>query len=78
MTDGQGIPLSATVTAANVNDIMELFPLLAKMPPVGGKRGPKRERPKRLQGDRGYDSDPARDLLRWLEITPVLAKRNTR
>jgi transposase len=47
------------------------------MPPVGGKPGPKRERPERLQGDRGYDSEPVRQLLRWLGITPVLAARNT-
>lgn len=77
MTDGQGIPLSATVTAANVNEITELFRLLTDMPPVGGKPGPKRQRPKRLQGDRGYDSEPARQLLRWLRITPVLGKRKT-
>jgi hypothetical protein len=30
-----------------------------------------------LQGDRGYDSGPVRQLLRWLGITPVLAERNT-
>lgn len=77
MTDDQGIPLSATVTAANVNEVMELFHVLTSMPPVGGKPGPKRQRPERLQGDRGYDSEPARQLLRWLGITPVLAKRHT-
>ena len=47
------------------------------MPPVGGKPGPKREKPQRLQGDRGYDSEGVRRLLRWLRITPVLAKRKT-
>ena len=31
----------------------------------------------RTQGDRGYDSEPVRILLRWLGITPVLAARNT-
>lgn len=77
MTDGQGIPLSATLTAANVNEITELFHLLTQMPPVGGKPGPKRQRPERLQGDHGYDSEPARQLLRWLGITPVLGKRKT-
>jgi transposase len=47
------------------------------MPNVGGKPGPKRQLPERLQGDRGYDSEPVRQLLRWLGITPVLARRNT-
>jgi len=77
MTDGQGIPLSATVTAANVNEVTEVFDVLTSMPPVGGKPGPKRQKPERLQGDRGYDSEPVRQLLRWLGIIPVLAERNT-
>ena len=45
------------------------------MPPVGGKPGPQRQKPERLQGDAGYDSEPVRRLLRWLGITPVLAER---
>jgi transposase len=77
MTDAQGIPLSSTVTAANVNDVTQLLDVLTSMPPVGGKRGPKREKPERLQGDRGYDSEPLRALLRWMGITPVLAERGT-
>src|SRR5271166_6478138 len=77
MTDAQGIPLSATVTAANVNDVTEALRVLVNMPPVGGKPGPKPQTPERLQGDRGYDSEPLRKILRWLGITPVLAARNT-
>lgn len=77
MTDAQGIPLSATVTAANVNEVTQVFRVLTEMPPVGGKPGPKRQTPERLQGDRGYDSEPVRVLLRWLGITPVLAERYT-
>jgi transposase len=55
----------------------QVFQVLTDMPAVGGKPGPKRQRPRRLQGDRGYDSEPVRQLLRWLGITPVLAARNT-
>lgn len=77
MTDAQGIPLSATTTAANVNEVTQILPVLLDMPPVGGKPGPKRQLPDRLQGDRGYDSEPVRTLLRWLGITPMLAARNT-
>jgi transposase len=77
LTDAQGIPLNATVTAANVNEVTQVLNVLTDMPPVGGKPGPKRERPDRLQGDRGYDSEPLRVVLRWLGITPVLAERNT-
>jgi transposase len=77
MTDAQGIPLSATVTAANVNDVTQTLHVLTDMPPVGGKPGPRRQLPDRLQGDRGYDSEPLRQVLRWLGITPVLAARGT-
>src|SRR4029079_14702232 len=75
MTDARGIPLAATVTAANVNEVTQVFDVLTRMPAVGGKPGPKREQPDRMQGDTGYDSEPVRQLLRWLGITPVLAKR---
>src|SRR5207249_3508053 len=77
MTDAQGVPLAATVTAANVNEVTPVFAVLTDMPPVGGKLGPKRQKPERLQGDRGYDSEPVRRWLRWLGITPVRAARNT-
>ena len=77
MTDAQGIPLAATVTAANVPEVTQVLQVLTGMPPVGGKPGPKRQKPERLQGDRGYDSEPVRQVLRWLGITPVLAARNT-
>jgi transposase len=77
LTDAQGIPLNATVTGANVNEVTQVLDVLTDMPPVGGKPGPPRERPERLQGDRGYDSEPLRIVLRWLGITPVLAERDT-
>jgi transposase len=75
LTDAHGIPLTATVTAANVNEVTQVLQVLADMPPVGGKPGPKRQKPERLQGDEGYHSGPLRQLLRWLGITPVLAER---
>src|SRR5262245_60969347 len=71
LTDAQGIPLNATVTAANVNEVTQVLDVLANKPAVGGKPGPKRERPERLQGDSAYDSQPLRVLLRWLGIKPV-------
>jgi transposase len=76
MTDAQGIPLAAKVTAANVNEVTQVFQVLTDLDPVGGKPGPQRQKPKRLQGDTAYDSEPVRWLLRWLGITPVLARRN--
>jgi transposase len=47
------------------------------MPPVGGKPEPPRRLPERLQGDRGFDPEPLRRVLRRLGVTPVLARRGT-
>ncbi len=77
MTDAHGVPLAARVTAANVPDVIQTLQVLTSMPPVGGKPGPKRQKPRRLQGDRAYDSGPVRQVLRWMDIVPVLAARNT-
>lgn len=77
LTDAQGIPLNATLTAANVNEVTQVLHLLVDKAPVGGKPGPPRELPERLQGDYGYTSGPLQVLLRWLGITPVLGQRGT-
>jgi transposase len=77
LVDGNGIPLAAHLTAANVPDVMQLIPLIVDIPAVAGKPGRPRSRPDSLQGDRGYDSDPGRWILRWLGIRPVIARRNT-
>jgi transposase len=45
------------------------------MPPIGGRPGPARHKPARVQGDRGYDSEWHRAQLRHRGITPVLARR---
>ena len=77
LTDANGIPLAATLTAADVPDVVPVMGVPTAMPPVGGTPGPEREKPDRLQGDRGYDSNPRRKLLRWPGIVPELAARNT-
>jgi transposase len=77
LTDAGGKPLAAKVSAANDHDVTQLLPLAVAIPPVGGKPGPARQRPERLQGDRAYDSEDHRRILRWLGITPILARRNT-
>lgn len=77
LTDGQGIPLAAILTAANVPDIVPLLPLTDAILPVAGQPGRPRRRPDKLQGDRAYDSQPHREQLRRRGIQPVLAKRHT-
>ena len=75
LTDGHGVPLAATTTAANVKDVTQLRGLVEAIPPVRGKPGRPRRRPDRLYGDRGYDSEPERRWLRRRGIEPFLAAR---
>ena len=65
------------MTGANAHDVTQLIPLVDAIPPVRGKRGRPRQRPDRVQGDRGYDSEPHREELRDRNIEPILAKRGT-
>ena len=73
----RGISAAACRSMPQLSTATQVFEVLTAMPPVGGKPGPPRQRPQRLQGDRGYDSGPVRQVLRWLGIIPVLAARYT-
>jgi transposase len=64
LTDAHGIPLAITLTGANRHDVTQLLPLVEKIPHVGGKVGAPRFRPKQVQGDRAYDSEPHRQTLK--------------
>src|SRR6516225_1223466 len=77
VTDGQGAPLVIDTIPANTPDANLTVPLVDAIPPVAGKPGHPRSRPERVQGDRGYDSEPHRKELRKRRIQPILAKRNT-
>jgi transposase len=72
LTDAQGIPLAAKVTAANVNEVTQLVPMVDAVPPVAGKPGHPRRRPESLYGDRGYASEPKREELRERGIEPFI------
>jgi len=47
------------------------------IPLVRGKPGRPKRKPFALVADRGYDSDPHRELLRKMGINPVIARRYT-
>lgn len=64
LVEGHGIPLSMSLTGANRHDITQLLNLVESVPSVKGRRGRPRRKPKRLQGDRGYDSEPHRQSLK--------------
>lgn len=65
------------MSAANVNDITQLDPLVGALPAIRGRRGRPRWRPDVLQGDRAYDSQRHRDRLRAQGIVAVFARRRT-
>jgi transposase len=71
------VPLATILTGANTHDVTQLKLLVEAIPAVCGRLGRPRRRPERVQGDRGYDSEPHRAWLRTLGIKPVLAKRYT-
>jgi hypothetical protein len=56
--------LALVLTAANRNDITQLLGLVDAIPALPGKLGRPRKRPDRVQGDRGYDSEPHRKELK--------------
>ncbi|MEV6117645.1 SAM-dependent methyltransferase [Streptomyces sp. NPDC052109] len=60
---------------ANLHDSQALEPLVMGIPPIRSRRGPRRRRPAKLHGDKGYDYDHLRKWLRARGIVPRLARR---
>ena len=53
-----------------------MFDVLTNMPPVGGKpEASAGETGAAARRGTGYDSEPVRQLLRWLGITPIMGER---
>ncbi|MEU7473786.1 IS5 family transposase [Streptomyces sp. NPDC044984] len=63
ITERTGLPLLIGISGANLHDSQALKPLVRGIPPIRFRRGPRRRRPAKLHGDKGYDYD---DLRRWL------------
>lgn len=64
LVEGGDVPLAIRLAGANRHDVTQLLPLVESMPRVRGRRGHPRQKPKRLQGDRAYDSEPHRRVLK--------------
>lgn len=69
MTDANGVPLAALTSAANRNEVTMLLPLLAAVPPVRGRRGRPRRKPREIYADRAYRSRAHRKTLAARGIT---------
>jgi len=75
ITEAHGIPLAVSLTGGQRNDVTQLMPLIAAIPPVRGRRGRPRKRPDAVYADRGYDHDKYRRQVRGKGVTPVIARR---
>ncbi|OKK02621.1 transposase [Streptomyces sp. CB03234] len=75
ITERTGLPLSIGISAANTHDSQGLEPLVRGIPPIRSRRGPRRRRPAKLHGDKGYDYDHLRKWLRTRHIVPRIARR---
>ncbi|MFF6984722.1 IS5 family transposase [Streptomyces sp. NPDC008343] len=75
VVDRTGLPASVAISAANTHDSVALQPLIASIPPVPSRRGPRRRRPAKLHGDNGYDYPHLRRWLLEQGITPHIARR---
>ena len=79
LVDAEGMPLSAVTTAANGDERKQIKPLLEQLQVKTGKAGRPPKKPKRLAGDKGYDSQELREFLRRNGIYPQIPrKRNAK
>lgn len=75
ITERTGLPLSVGISGANMHDSQGLEPLVRGIPPIRSRRGPRRHRPGKLHGDKGYDYRHLRQWLRSRGIRHRLARR---
>ena len=73
--DGSGLPLTAVVTAANVNDTTLFQAVVADIPPIRTPAGRRRTRPAAVHADKGDDSRANRAWLGRRGITARIARR---
>jgi hypothetical protein len=66
--NASGIPLTSSVTAANVNDVTRMALLVNQLPGRAGKVGHPRKKPDALQGDLADDFEPHRQGPREIGI----------
>lgn len=69
------MPLAVILTGGNRNDVTQLEPLIEAIPPIRGRPGRPRRRPRTVQADRGYDHDKHRKILHAKGIGTQIARR---
>jgi len=76
IVDPHGVPLVITTAPSNRSDHLELLPAVQQIPEVGGQPGRPKSHPDDLYADAGYDSEPRRQILRFLGIEPHIRYKN--
>src|SRR5512142_3024583 len=77
IVDRNGVPLAMIVTGGNRHDVTGLIPLVEAIPPIRGRRGRPRRRPRYLLADRAYDHHAYRRQLAGHGVTALIARRGT-
>jgi transposase len=75
LVDGNGTPLVAVLTGAEVHDSKIFEELVDGVEPVKGSRGRPRKRPEKLHADKGYDYQCCRRFLHRRGIKVRIARR---
>jgi transposase len=78
VVDGQGVPLGSTITSASPHEVTLVDKVLAQIKVPRNGPGRPKSRPKRLIGDRAYDSDNLRKDLRNRHIELICPHRKNR
>ena len=78
VVDGQGIPLGSTIASASPHEVTLVDKVLAQIRVPRNGPGRPKSRPKRLIGDRAYDSDKLRKDLRNRQIELICPHRKNR
>jgi transposase len=75
--DGKGTPVAVRITAANCHESLEAMNLVDDIPPIRGRRGRPRRKPKAPYGERAYGTPRNREGLRGRRIEDHLARPRT-
>ena len=74
LCEGRGLPITVQITPGEQHETTMLEPLLDGVA-VAGKPGPPRRRFAVVAGDKGYDSEAAREAIRERGSTPLIPHR---
>lgn len=78
LSDGQGIPMTALLESASVNEVQLVEPMVRRVRIPRRGRGRPRTRLRRLIYDKAADSDPLRKRLKSVGLDLIVPHRRNR